>query len=236
MSERDTLFDHAQNVVDFRFDEKVAEVFPDMISRSIPAYGALLHLAGVVGAEFVPEGGRVYDLGCALGAASLSLKRFIPQTAEIHALDNSEAMVKRFESHLAAYQIEGISVQWADIVDFDYEPTDLFLMIFTLQFVPKEQRDALLTRLYQALKPQSALLVAEKVSENEQMIAWHEKFKQSQGYSVLAVAQKRAALENVMKTDTVDDVVARLERVGFRVQPIFQALSFRAWVAMKEEA
>lgn len=234
MSQKDTLFDHVQSVVDFRFDERVAEVFPDMISRSIPAYGALLHLVGVIGANFVPEHGRVYDLGCALGAASLSLKRFVPESALIHALDNSEAMVTRLQNHVAAYAQTNLEPQLADIVTFDYQPADLMLLIFTLQFVPKEQRDALLLKLYTALKPQSALMVAEKVQENETVTQWHEQFKHSQGYSALAVSQKRAALENVMKTDTADEVVARLEGVGFRVQPIFQALSFRAWVAIKD--
>ena len=81
--QRDTLYDTPQAVVDFRFDERTAAVFPDMIYRSVPGYATLLQLFAVIGAGFVPEGGHVYDLGCALGGASIALQRRIPPTATI---------------------------------------------------------------------------------------------------------------------------------------------------------
>ena len=44
---RDDLYDRPQAVVDFRFDERTAAVFPDMIHRSVPGYATLLQLFAV---------------------------------------------------------------------------------------------------------------------------------------------------------------------------------------------
>ena len=55
----------------FEFDEAVAGVFEDMMSRSVPGYSLLLRMIGLYADVFVTDGSSVYDLGCSLGAASL---------------------------------------------------------------------------------------------------------------------------------------------------------------------
>ena len=155
--QRDTLYDTPQAVVDFRFDERTAAVFPDMIHRSVPGYATLLQLFAVIGAGFVREGGHVYDLGCALGGASIALQRHIPPTATIDAVDNAEAMTRRLAAYVEGAGIRNIRVQQADITALDYRPADLIIMAFTLQFIPPEARDALLVRLRQTLHPGGAL-------------------------------------------------------------------------------
>ena len=128
--QRDTLYDTPQAVVDFRFDERTAAVFPDMIHRSVPGYATLLQLFAVIGAGFVPEGGHVYDLGCALGGASIALQRHIPPTATIDAVDNAEAMTRRLAAYVEGAGIRNIRVQQADITALDYASADLIIMAF----------------------------------------------------------------------------------------------------------
>ena len=53
----------------FRFNDAVAQVFPDMLRRSIPGYEASLEAIGSLAARFVQPGTHCYDLGCSLGAA-----------------------------------------------------------------------------------------------------------------------------------------------------------------------
>lgn len=231
--QRDTLYDTPQAVVDFRFDERTAAVFPDMIHRSVPGYATLLQLFAVIGAGFVPEGGHVYDLGCALGGASIALQRHIPPTATIDAVDNAEAMTRRLAAYVEGAGIRNIRVQQADITALDYRPADLIIMAFTLQFIPPEARDALLVRLRQTLRPGGALLLAEKTRpEDDRLRQWHESFKASQGYSQMAIAQKRESLERVMQTDRAATIEHRLQQAGFtRIEPCFRALQFCGWVA-----
>ena len=37
-------------LVDFNFDEKVANVFPDMINRSVPGYASIVAMTGILSA------------------------------------------------------------------------------------------------------------------------------------------------------------------------------------------
>ncbi|HHA18513.1 MAG TPA: carboxy-S-adenosyl-L-methionine synthase CmoA, partial [Methylophaga sp.] len=39
-------------ILDFRFDERVVDVFPDMIQRSVPGYGTLISTIGVLAAKY----------------------------------------------------------------------------------------------------------------------------------------------------------------------------------------
>ena len=106
-------------------------------------------------------------------------------------------------------------------------------MAFTLQFIPPQARDALLVRLRQTLRPGGALLLAEKTRpEDDRLRQWHESFKASQGYSQMAIAQKRESLERVMQTDRAVTIETRLQQAGFtRIEPCFRALQFCGWVA-----
>ena len=61
----------------FRFDATVAEVFPDMLRRSIPGYAASLEAIGSLAARYVVGGTNCYDLGCSLGAATVAMRQGI---------------------------------------------------------------------------------------------------------------------------------------------------------------
>lgn len=61
----------------FRFNDRVAAVFPDMLRRSIPGYEASLEAIGALAARYVRPDTRCYDLGCSLGAATLAMRQGI---------------------------------------------------------------------------------------------------------------------------------------------------------------
>lgn len=232
---KDTLFDNPQTVVDFRFDERTVAVFPDMIHRSIPGYAALLQMTVAVASDFISEESHIYDLGCSLGGVSLALVQLLPYRANITAVDISPAMIARFQAYLQGAGIEHVQAIEADITVMDLQPSTLITLNFVLQFIEPEKRDALLAKIYHILQPQGALLIAEKIQPDDACVTrWHETFKKRQGYSDMAIAQKRESLENVMKTDSVAVLIQRLENAGFtKIIPYFQGLSFVAYAALK---
>ena len=82
---KDRVYASPMTSVDtFRFNETVADVFTDMIERSIPGYGLVLQLIGLLAERYAREGTRVYDLGCSLGASTLQLRRHIPASCHGH--------------------------------------------------------------------------------------------------------------------------------------------------------
>jgi tRNA (cmo5U34)-methyltransferase len=240
MSERDRIYAKAQAAVDiFRFDEKVASVFPDMINRSVPGYGQLISLTGSLAAMYATADSRVYDLGCSTGATALAMREYIKDSSvTVVAVDDSEAMVQRCRENLSQQSsVVGYEVTQQDILEVAIEDASLVVMNFVLQFITPEQRLELLRRIYEGLKPGGVLLIAEKIYDSEereqrQNIAWLEQFKRHNGYSELEIAQKRKALEHSLIADTEAMHRERLQQAGFSyVQQWFQAFNFRAFAA-----
>ena len=70
----DRIYADQRGIIErFSFDEQVVRVFPDMISRSVPGYGTMVEMIGVMAARYARPGTCLYDLGCSLGAAALAM-------------------------------------------------------------------------------------------------------------------------------------------------------------------
>ena len=242
MSNRDTLFSAPiARLGDWTFDERVAEVFPDMIQRSVPGYSNIISMIGMLAERFVTPASQVYDLGCSLGAATLSVRRNIHHDdCKIIAVDNSPAMVERCRRHLDAFKAQTpVEVIEADIRDVPIENASLVVLNFTLQFLAPDDRLTLLTRICAGLKPGGALVLSEKFSfedttVGELLFDMHHDFKRANGYSELEISQKRSMLENVMLTDSVEAHKARLHQAGFAHSELwFQCFNFGSLVALK---
>ncbi|MEG3128177.1 carboxy-S-adenosyl-L-methionine synthase CmoA [Pantoea cypripedii] len=242
MSDRDTLFSAPiDKLGDWTFDERVAEVFPDMIQRSVPGYSNIISMIGMLAERFVQPNSKVYDLGCSLGAATLSVRRNIHVPGcEIIAVDNSPAMVERCRRHIDAFRADTpVQVLEADIRDIHIENASLVVLNFTLQFLEPDARVLLLQKIAQGLNPGGALVLSEKFSfedaeVGELLFNMHHDFKRANGYSELEISQKRSMLENVMLTDSVEAHKARLRQAGFSHAELwFQCFNFGSLVALK---
>lgn len=239
---KDTIFAAPiEKLGDFTFDESVAEVFPDMIQRSVPGYSNIITAIGMLAERFVTNDSQVYDLGCSRGAGILSVRRNVKaQNVKIIGIDNSEPMVERCRSHINAYQSSiPVDIHLGDIRNVEIENASMVILNFTLQFLPPHDRLALLKKIYQGLKPNGVLVLSEKFTfenqaMNELLIDLHHTFKRANGYSELEVSQKRTALENVMRTDSIDTHKQRLQQAGFsQVELWFQCFNFGSMIAIK---
>lgn len=239
---KDTLFSAPiEKLGDFTFDEAVAEVFPDMIQRSVPGYSNIITAIGMLANRFVTDHSNVYDLGCSRGAGILSIRRNIAdKNAKIIGVDNSEPMVERCRHHLNAYHSAvPVEILCEDIRQTPIQNASMVVLNFTLQFLPPSDRFALLEKIYQGLNPNGILVISEKFKfddneMNELLIDLHHTFKRANGYSELEVSQKRTSLENVMLIDSIPTHKARLQAVGFHnVELWFQCFNFGSMIAIK---
>lgn len=239
---KDTLFSAPiEKLGDFTFDESVAEVFPDMIQRSVPGYSNIITAIGMLANRFVTDNSTIYDLGCSRGAGILSIRRNIEgKKAKIIGVDNSEAMVTRCRRHINAYHSAiPVDILCEDIRHIDIQNASMVVLNFTLQFLPPKDRISLLEKIYQGLNPNGVLVISEKFSFedneiNNLLIDLHHTFKRANGYSELEVSQKRTSLENVMLTDSIETHRTRLKTVGFnKVELWFQCFNFGSMFAIK---
>lgn len=236
---RDEVFRHPRaQIVDFVFDETVAAAFPDMIRRSVPGYETVVPISGLIAARHARSGGNCYDLGCSLGATAVAILRQLETPkCRIIAVDNSQAMLDRART----LHGDDVRIEWvqADLRDVEIENACAVVMNYTLQFVPSADRLPLLTRIREGLDPSGVLIVSEKVRFGDEWCQdyfdhTHAAYKRSNGYSALEVAQKRAALENVLVPDRMEDHEARFEAAGFgRVHAWFRCLNWVSYVAMR---
>lgn len=230
----------------FKFDDKVADVFSDMIGRSVPGYNMMLEMIGVITRELVKPNTRCYDLGCSLGAATLSIRHNLPDAScKLVAVDNAEAMVSRCRENMVADQSEATSelaeveVRCENILDTEIKNASLVVMNFTLMFIDPEQRLPLLSKIYRGLNPGGVLVLSEKMTESsahdqELLTELYHRFKRLRGYSELEVSQKRTALENVLIPETPETHRNRLKESGFRhVTTWFKCFGFTSLIAEK---
>ncbi|CAH8195126.1 carboxy-S-adenosyl-L-methionine synthase CmoA [Vibrio aestuarianus] len=242
MSHKDIIFSAPiDKIGDFTFDERVAEVFPDMIQRSVPGYSNIISAIGMLAERFVKPHSTIYDLGCSLGAATLSMRRHIKQEGcKIIAVDNSPAMVERCKLHINAYRSDTpVEVIEADIREIEISDASVVVLNFTLQFLSPEDRLALLEKIYAGLRPGGILILSEKYvfedeTAHELLIDLHHDFKRANGYSELEISQKRSAIENVMRPDSITAHKARFEQIGFSSFEVwFQCFNFGSMFAIK---
>lgn len=241
-NKKDSLFSSPiEQIGDWTFDEKVAEVFPDMIKRSVPGYSNILAMIGMLAKRFITPSSNIYDLGCSLGAATLSIRRnIVHNDCTIFAIDNSPAMIERCKTHLRAYKgITPVEVICADINEIEMHNASMIVLNFTLQFLTPENRQLLINKVYQALQPGGILVLSEKFSFDDNIIdellfEMHYDFKRANGYSELEISQKRSMLENVMITDTFETHQLRLSNAGFtHVNMWYQCFNFGSMIAIK---
>lgn len=241
-SQKDTVFNTPLEAVgEFQFDESVVAVFPDMIQRSVPGYQTILTGIGELTRQYAQANSRLYDLGCSLGAATLTMRRQLNvPNCEIEAIDNSPAMIERAQEHIEAYQgSTPIHLHCADISEVAIDNASIVVINFTLQFIEPKAREALIKKIYQGLNPGGVLILSEKIHLTQiplqQAIEHlHQQFKRANGYSELEISQKRSSLENVLRSDSPETHLARLQQAGFKSAGIwFQAYNFASFLAIK---
>ena len=237
----DKVYAHPRESIEaFQFDAGVADVFENMINRSVPGYALILDLIGLVTEKYAVPDTNCYDLGCSLGAATLMMRRHLPPSCRVIGVDNSPAMIERCRANVARdHSGAAIEIIEQDLRTISITNASVVVMNFTLQFVPAFERAELLARIASGLVPGGVLLLAEKVRfENTDvqtfMTDLHHEFKRQQGYSDLEIAQKRAALENVLVPDTETQHTERLLSAGFNeVYSLTRCMNFSAFLAIR---
>jgi len=238
---KDKLFTDPSNSSDFKFDDQVAEVFDDMINRSIPGYPEVITMSGLFAERFVQPHSNCYDLGCSLGTTTLAMRRRIKHSnVKIIAVDNSAPMLERCRQNIAAddSQVQ-VEVVLSDIRQVDFSNCSMAVLNYTLQFLPITARLALLQKIYAAMLPGAVLLLSEKVSFSDSrteklFTEIHHAWKAHNGYSNMEIKHKRNALENVLIPDTIETHYNRLSEVGFvDCETWFQCFNFISIAAFK---
>lgn len=239
---KDRLYKSGKVSRDFSFDDKVAEVFDDMLDRSVPFYDAVIDgLIGLLSQRDL-RGLTIYDLGCSTGTTLLELARRLPvPDCRFVGIDNAPAMIVKARRKAEMFsKTPPIHFREEDIVTAELENAGAIICNYTMQFIRPMDRLQFVRKLYDSLSEGGICIISEKLIThdtklNRNFIEMHHRFKRSRGYTELEIAAKREALENVLIPYSIDENIDLLRQAGFHsVETFFQWFNFASFVALKQ--
>jgi len=238
---RDTLFDTKAPADKFEFNDRVAEVFDDMLDRSVPFYKQVIEMTSQILERSLLTGDAVYDLGCSTGTMLLHLARTLEsKNLRFVGVDNSKAMLDKALRKTEMFSLDDrIVFIEQDITQADFSGAGGAILNYTLQFIKPAVRSEFLKKIYNGLRTSGILILSEKVVSrdkemNEQFQGSYYQYKKRRGYSELEIANKREALENVLIPLSIGENRDMLLQAGFsRIETFFQWFNFVSIVACK---
>ena len=238
---RDTLFENKTPAEKFEFNERVADVFDDMLDRSVPFYKQVIEMTAEILDRSLQPGDTVYDLGCSTGTTLITLARKLA-SFDLHfiGIDNSKAMLERALRKAEMFSLsDRIDFIEKDITEAEISGAGGVILNYTLQFIKPDTRKDFLQSIYKGLRSNGVLVLSEKVLCRDtgldgQFLDSYHRFKKRRGYSELEIANKREALENVLIPLTIQENMELLIQAGFtRVSTFFQWFNFVSFIASK---
>jgi tRNA (cmo5U34)-methyltransferase len=190
---------------DFVFDRRTADVFDDMVGRSVPFYDEIQRMTAEIAADFAVPGTNLYDLGCSTGTTLAALDPLVDPKVHFIGVDNSKEMLDKAREKLGRLgQRRRHELVHADLHELPpVENASVVILTLTLQFVRPLYRQELIRTVCEGTTKQGVLILVEKLTEadtlfNRLFIKYYYDLKRRHGYSDLEISQKREALENVL--------------------------------------
>jgi tRNA (cmo5U34)-methyltransferase len=218
------------------FGGQAAAAFDQHAVRSIPFYASCHELIAGIADVVLGPGMVVYDLGCSTGAlAELLANRVRDRGVRIVGVDREPDMLDRARARCGA----SATFIEADIATLTFEPCDLVIAYYTLQFVARDQRPGIVRRISHALRPGGAFLCFDKVlaadarSQDLATAVYHD-WKRAQGFDDAEIASKDRGLRGILRPLTSAEEVAILRGGGFDdVQTIFRWMGWEGYLARR---
>lgn len=244
MSTDDIFHKPGAPVDDFAFDASVANVFDDMLLRSVPFYVEQQRMVVEIARTFWIPGTCVCDLGCSTATTLVHVAQAIDPSARLVGYDNSQPMLEKAARAVADQRLsDRIDLRYADmngdLAEIALDNASVVTLCWTLQFVRPLNRDRLVRWIHDALAPHGALIVTEKVltsdsSMNRFFIDFYYELKRRNRYSDVEISRKREALENVLIPYRTEENVELFRRNGFAtVETFFQWYNFVGYLCVK---
>lgn len=240
---KDEVFrEEINKVSDFKFGTKVASVFDDMVSRSVPYYGEIQRMIAELAADQVQGGTDIYDLGCSTGTTMIGMNSLIPDDIRFIGIDDSAQMLEKCDSKLKEAGFKRpYDLRVADLNQgVEISNASVVVLCLTLQFVRPIAREKLLKSIADGLVPGGVLIIAEKILAedslfNRDFIKYYYNYKRRNHYSDLEISQKREALENVLIPYKLNENIHMLREAGFaHCETFFKWYNFSGVIAVKK--
>lgn len=240
--EADKIFKiKSEKSTDFKFDRAVANVFDDMVVRSVPFYLEIHRMMSEIVCNYAKPNTALYDLGCSTGTTFRSLNPILDESIQFVGIDNSSEMLDKCRKNLESNGItRPFHLQIADLnKPISIENASVVILCLTLQFVRPINRQHLINSVYQQINPGGCLILIEKILAehtefNRNFIKYYYDMKRRNDYDETEIVQKREALENILIPYKLSEDIQMLADAGFHsFETFFKWYNFAGIVALK---
>lgn len=243
---KDEIYKNKFNpVLPFRFNEEVADVFDDMVERSIPFYKEVQKIIVTLSLLYYQQDTLIYDLGCSTGttlsllAEAFDNKEYIMKAVGI---DYSAPMAEKAREKLSKgkHKNNEIRILHRDISDMEFEGSSVVILNYVLHFIEPQKREQLLNKIYNCLFPNSILIVSDKILQSNSdtgktFAEIYCRYKKTNGYTDMEISLKRDALENILIPCTIEKEENLFRSAGFKnIDILFSWLNFTSFVLLKK--
>jgi tRNA (cmo5U34)-methyltransferase len=223
------------------FSGAVADTFDDHVSKSVPLYDEGHKLICAMSDFFVKPGSRVYEIGSSTGTLTTKLAAHNAHKAgaSFVGIDIEADMVAKAQDKARAAKMTNVSFVAEDIIAMEFEPSDLIVAYYTVQFVRPSVRQMLIDKIYKSLHWGGAFILFEKVRGPDarfQDIATslYNDYKLEQGYSTDEIVSKARSLKGVLEPFSSQGNVDLLKRAGFSdIMTMQKYICFEGMLAIK---
>ena len=216
------------------------EGFDTHIDQSVRGYSNLWTDVLKFSEYFVEDGTCVVDIGCSTGKLLKSMKEQNDKFAPKCFYKGIEIQEDFFPELIDEDQLKF----WkGDVRSFEWVTgavnCSLVTSIFSLQFMPKTNRQQIIDRIYEALVKGGAFIFSEKIfssdSQLQEMMQFCYYDYKRQFYSAEELLDKEVNLRHMMKPLTYSELIEMVQNAGFEsVQPFWQNFNFVGVIAIKK--
>jgi tRNA (cmo5U34)-methyltransferase len=221
------------------FDGEVARDFADHVRRSVPLYEEGHDLVCRISDYFCHADSVCYEIGVSTGQLIRKLAVYHAHKPRLRwiGIDKVENMILTAREHCAG--ISNIELIVDDVRTHEFEPCDLIVSYYCLQFVGPRYRQAVFNRLYKQLNWGGALVLFEKVRApdarfQDMATGLYNDFKRANGFSAEEILNKTASLAGVLEPFSTEGNLGLLRRAGFTdVTTVMKFVCFEGFLAIK---
>jgi tRNA (cmo5U34)-methyltransferase len=223
------------------FSGAVADTFDDHVSKSVPLYAEGHKLICALSDFFVKPGSTVYEIGSSTGTLTMALARHnaMKQGATFVGIDVESNMVSKANSKAQAQGTGNVTFLTDDVVAMEFEPADLVVAYYTVQFIRPSVRQMLIDKIYKSLHWGGAFIMFEKVRGPDARFqdittSLYHDYKLEKGYSPDEIVSKSRSLKGVLEPFSSQGNIDLMKRAGFAdIMSIQKYICFEGTVAIK---
>jgi tRNA (cmo5U34)-methyltransferase len=226
------------------FGGDTAKNFDTHVSKSVPLYHEGHQIICDLSDYFVKKDSVVYELGCSTGTLTLLLAEHNASKtySKFIGYDVEEPMTElanQKKSSLPESLNDRVEFSACDILEVEFEPADMIICYYTVQFIHPSVRQMLFNKIYESLNWGGAFLLFEKVRGADArfqdiLTGLYTDYKLRVGYTPEDIVSKSRSLKGVLEPFSSKGNVEMLERAGFvDINTVQKYICFEGFLAIK---